>query len=62
MTALKKLRLASGILLIVPLLILLINPQGYWPRASTTGEMLFVIIGIPIIVVNYVVWQYLEPS
>jgi len=33
-----------------------INPGNYWPADSSTGEMLFLIFGLPILMLNFWAW------
>lgn len=56
----KTIRIVFACLLIIPLglgINSLVNPGDYWPKNSTTGEMLFLIFGLPILMLNMWAWD-----
>lgn len=55
----KIVRITCGILLMIPIVLIvnyILNPFGYWPGNSSASEMLLLILGLPIILLNILVW------
>jgi hypothetical protein len=56
------LRKICAFLLFIPLIFLInlmANPGPRWPgdpHTTTTGEILFLVFGLPVLVINYLLW------